>query len=77
MQLFFYISKWVLPDGLQYLYPKMINIDALDFSECHISKEMISFFWCSVFVLPSVVISVSVCEKQMIWGPHISQKVYD
>ena len=32
---------------ISYLYPKIINFDAVDFSQCH-SKEVISFFWWSV-----------------------------
>ena len=31
----------------------MINFDAVDFSECR-SEEVISFFWCSVYLFPHV-----------------------
>ena len=32
---------------IAHLYPKIINFDAVDFSEC-CSEEVTSFFWCSL-----------------------------
>ena len=39
----------LLRSALAYQYPKMINFDAVEFTAC-CSKEVISFFWCSVYV---------------------------
>ena len=43
--LFFILLRINLPN----LCPNMIHVDALDISEWH-SEEVISFFWCSVYV---------------------------
>ena len=40
---------------IAYLCPNMINFDVVDFSE-HRSEEVISFFWCSVYISPSCIL---------------------
>ena len=40
----------MLRSTIAHSYPKMINFDVVDFSEC-CSKEGISFFWCSMYIL--------------------------
>ena len=47
LSFFFYMC--LLRTNLPNLCPNMIHVDALDLSECH-SEEVISFFWCSVYV---------------------------
>ena len=35
--------------GIAYMSPKIIDFDEVEFPECR-SKEVISFFWCSVYI---------------------------
>ena len=44
-----FFDMWLVRCTIANLCPTMIHFNAFDFSECR-SKEVISFFWCSVYL---------------------------